>query len=219
MSTFRGPAPLTFRPIARSAFQSLEHLDLGHAARFLEPLHVILDFVRRGPAHRLVGIETQGETGPALAGFYIVHPDRRDASCWWLGWLAIDRAHQGAGIGRAAVAAVLSALHRLSRCHRVRLLVAPDNTAARRLYRAARFRVVGASPTTGELVMEWGAPDTARTDAVVVPALTLVLAMLMRLWRRGVPAAARMSGEHHGPPRPAVQTVNAARPSLCPFCR
>lgn len=196
MSTVRGPEPLSFRRLPPSGFNQLEQLDLSHAARFLEPLAAILDVVRARPAHHLSTIQRQGR----LAGFYVVHPDRRDAACWWLGWLAIDRAHQGQGLGRAALAAALSGLARLARIRRIRLLVAPGNAPALRLYQAAGFKPVGTWPHTGERVMEWTAPATTRPDAVTIPALTLVLAMLMRLYRRGVPPAARMSGEFHGPP-------------------
>ena len=205
MSIVWGPAPLSFRPIARSACDVLQTLDLSNAERFLEPLSTILAFVRRGLAHRIVAIETGGE----LAGFYVVHPDRRDPSCWWLGWLAIDARRQGGGIGRAAVAAVMAALGRDARCRRVRLLVAPDNAPAMRLYRAAGFHQVDTWAGTGELVMERACattPASAASDAVVVPAMTLVLAMCIRLWRRGMPPAARLSGEFHGPP-PGIVAV------------
>lgn len=197
MSTVRGPEPLSFHRLQPSGFTQLEQLDLTHASPFLEPLAAILDFVRARPAHHLTTIQRGGR----LAGFYVVHPDRRDAACWWLGWLAVDRAHQGNGLGRAALATAMSGFARLARCRRIRLLVAPGNAAALRLYRAAGFKRAGTWPPTGELVMEWTGPGIARPDTVVVPALTLVLAMLMRLWRRGVPPAARMSGEFHGPPK------------------
>jgi len=80
---------------------------------------------------------------------------------------------------------------------------------------------VGVSAGTGELVLELGRsgglPAGPRVPGVVVPALTLVLAMALRLWRRGVPMAARMSGEFHGPPvlgsapcRPIPHALHAA---------
>ncbi len=199
MSSIRGHAPLQFRRLGHAALPSLHALDLGHAERFIEPLPVILDVVRRHPAHWVTGIESAGD----LVGFYVVHPDRRDRSCWWLGWFAIDARHQGAGFGRAAMAAIMAGLRRIAGCRRVRLLVAPDNASALRLYRHAGFHTVGRWAATGELVMEHASsatPAPTRVDGVVVPALTLILAMALRLWRRGVPPAARMSGEFHGPP-------------------
>ena len=198
MPTLTGAGPV-FQPIAPAEFSRLATLQLDHCERFLEPLADILGFVRRGAAHRLVGILDQGR----LAGFFVVHPDRRDRACWWLGWLAIDARHQGLGLGRAAVLAALSRLRRIAGCRRVRLLVAPDNVAARRLYERAGFVVCDDWPATGELVMELaqhaGIPCEDRPD-VALNAYSLVQAMWLRLWRRGAPPAAQLSGEFHGPP-------------------
>ena len=213
----RAGLALDFRRLGVSEFGALSALEFEEGARFLEPLPVILDVVRRSVAHALVGIEAAG----ALAGFYVVHPDRRDGSCWWLGWLAVDRRRHGCGLGRAALESALARLGRVRGCRRVRLLVAPDNSVALGLYRRVGFRVVGVSAGTGELVLELGRsgglPAGPRVPGVVVPALTLVLAMALRLWRRGVPMAARMSGEFHGPPvlgsapcRPIPHALHAA---------
>lgn len=202
----RAGLALGFRRFGASEFESLRSLEFEDAGRFLEPLPLILDLVRRGSSHSLVAIEAGGR----VAGFYVVHPDRRDGSCWWLGWLAVDRLRQGCGLGRAALASALARLARIGRCRRVRLLVAAENGVALGLYRRAGFRAVGVWAPTGEMVMEreqhGGKLAGPRVPGVVVPALTLVLAMALRLWRRGVPMAARMSGEFHGPPGPAFAT-------------
>lgn len=208
MSIMRAVTALGFRRLGVSEFGKLAALEFGEGARFLEPLPVILDVVRRGAAHTLVGVEAAG----TLAGFYVVHPDRRDGSCWWLGWLAVDLRWQGGGVGRAALVSALARLGRVRGCFRMRLLVSPDNAVALGLYHRVGFRSVGIWDGTGELVLElgWsgGRPAGPRVPGVVVPALTLVLAMALRLWRRGVPMAARMSGEFHGPPS-----------SVCAACR
>ena len=201
-----GSAPLlTYQRLSEPDFHLLCHLELVQAERFLEPLATILGFVRHRPAHLLTAVHD----AVGLVGFYVLHPDRRDRSCWWLGWLAVDDRQQGRGIGRLVMAAVMAALRRVAGCRRVRLLVAADNAAALRLYAQAGFRAAGTWPETGELMMEHApaGPAAVRTDAVTVPALTLILAMCLRLWRRGVPPGARMSGEFHGPP---------ARPSTPP---
>ena len=199
MSPSRAGSAL-FRKLGVSDFAVLHALEFEAAERFLEPLPVILQFVRRGLAHSLVGIEAAG----VLCGFYVVHPDRRDPSCWWLGWLAVDRRRQGEGLGRAGLVSALERVRRIGACRRVRLLVAAENAVALRLYRRAGFRTVGRWAATGELVMEAGrdrgVPAGPRVPGVAVPALTFILAMALRLWRRGVPPAARMSGEFHGPP-------------------
>jgi RimJ/RimL family protein N-acetyltransferase len=199
MSSFRGLEPLRFRKIGHAELAVLNELQLEAVERFLEPLPEIVRVVQRGAAHTLVGIEAGG----TLAGFYVVHPDRRDRACWWLGWLAIDVRWQGAGLGRAAMAAAMARLARIAGCRRVRLLVAPDNVPALRLYHRAGFQVTGTWPSTGELVMEFqpaGAHSSEGPVDRVLNAYSLIQAMWLRLWRRGVPPSARMSGEFHGPP-------------------
>ena len=201
MPFLRGVLPLTFRRIGRAGLGCVLMLQLERVERYLEPLPEIIAAVRAGPAHSLIGIEADG----ALVGFYVVHPDPRNRACWWLGWLAIDVRWQGAGFGRAAMSAVMARLRRIAGCRRVRLLVAAENRAARRLYANAGFVAAGQSAATGELVLERVQAtgiDEEQTDRVV-NAYSLVQAMWLRLWRRGVPAAARMSGEFHGPPAPA----------------
>ncbi len=199
MSSSRGLEPLHFRKIGHPDLGVLNDLRLEPVERFLEPLSDIVRQVRQGAAHTVVGIEAGG----TLAGFYVVHPDRRDRACWWLGWLAVDLRWQGAGLGRAAMMAVMARLGRITGCRRVRLLVAPDNAAALRLYSRAGFNITGTWPPTGELIMEFRKlGQRSAEDPVdrVVNAYSLVQAMWLRLWRRGVPPAARMSGEFHGPP-------------------
>ncbi len=199
MSTFRDRGSLRFRLFGKSELGMVALLKLERVERFLEPVGDILAAVCAGPAHALVGFELDGR----LAGFFVVHPDRRDRACWWLGWLAVDVGCQGLGLGRAALGAALARLRAVAGCRRVRLLVAPDNAPALRLYRAAGFRVVGEDSRTGELVMECvepgGVPEQERL-ALVANAYTLLQAMWLRLWRRGAPPAAKLSGEFHGPP-------------------
>jgi diamine N-acetyltransferase len=157
MLSLRGGSPLIYRRISRADLAAVELLDLDpdQVARYLGPLSDILDAVRSGPVHSLIGVELAGE----LIGFYVVHPDRRDASCWWLGWLAIARPHQGFGYGRAILAAVLARLSHIPGCRRIRLLVAADNHGARRLYARQSFEAVGVLASTGELVLEYGLED------------------------------------------------------------
>ena len=209
MLSSRGSKPLRFRRIGHADLGVLSALRLESVEHYLEPLPDIIRVVQRGAAHTLVGIEV----GTELAGFYVVHPDRRDRSCWWLGWLAIDLRWQGAGFGRAAMTAAMARFARIAGCRRVRLLVAPDNGPALRLYRRAGFRITGTWPATGELVMECRQAHAIACEGPidqVLNAYSLVQAMCLRLWRRGVPPAARMSGEFHGPP--ALLATRASQP-------
>jgi RimJ/RimL family protein N-acetyltransferase len=198
MSSSRGLPPLSFRRIGTADLASLATLELEPVERFIEPVTAILDAVRRGPAHSLVAIERAGEP----IGFYVVHPDRRDSTCWWLGWLAIGWRFQGGGLGGTAMAAAMARLRRIG-CRRIRLLVAPDNEAALRLYRRVGFEVAGIWAPTGEWIMDCVSPGPVPEQerlALVANAYTLLQAMWLRLWRRGAPPAAKLSGEFHGPP-------------------
>lgn len=201
MLTARGPEPLSYRRLGRSGLADLAALELDDAQveQFLGPLPDIVEAVRRGPAHSLIGVEAAGE----LIGFYVLHPDRRDRSCWWLGWFAIDRRQQGRGYGQVVMSAIMGRLRRIEGCRRVRLLVAPANAHARRLYAKAGFSRAGIYTETGELVMECtrmgrvateqGADHIRIEDVVMHCART-------GSWARGVPCAARIHGATHGPP-------------------
>ncbi len=198
MSSSRGASPLSYRRIGLPDLGVIGALDLGRVERFLGPLADILAAVRRGPAHAMLGIEAGGE----LIGFYVVHPDARDRSCWWLGWFAIDCRQQGHGYGRAAMAAIMARLRGVAGCRRVRLLVAPDNAPAMRLYGQAGFRRVGRSPATGEAVMECAPPVLALAVLALAILALAVLAQATRArpWAIRLRSAVRMLGAFHGPP-------------------
>jgi len=55
---------------------SLE-LDPDHVERFLGPLEDIATAVRKGLAHAVFTIRTDER----VIGFYVLHPDLRDAAC------------------------------------------------------------------------------------------------------------------------------------------
>jgi ribosomal protein S18 acetylase RimI-like enzyme len=157
MSPLCGATPLSYRRLRRSELDLITTLDLdpGQVDRFLGPIADIVAAVRHGPAHAIVAMEAGG----ALAGFYVVHPALTDSSCWWLGWFAVGRAHQGRGFGTLAMQTVLQHLARIPNCHRVRLLVAADNQRARRIYDRVGFRVVDREMATDELVLELTLPS------------------------------------------------------------
>lgn len=210
MSAQRGDAPLTFPRIGPSGLDAINTLefDNGQIERFLGPVPDIIRAVQRGPAHAMFGIVA----GDALVGFYVIHPDRRDSSCWWLGWLAIDRRTQGRGIGAAAMAAIMRRFKQAVGCRRVRLLVAPENGPALRLYGRAGFRRVGTASDSaagdagereaGEIVLEslqaGGLPASA-AGLLLAPALPRRCRRRHRLCT-GRPATARLHGAFHDPP-------------------
>jgi diamine N-acetyltransferase len=201
MLSDRGHAPLTYRRLAKREFDQVLGLEFQaeQVERFLGPLAEIVEAVRQGPAHHLVGLEETGD----LVGFFAIHPDPRDGACWWLGWFGIDRRHQGGGRGGRALAAILGRLRQLPACREVRLLVARENQAALRLYRRAGFVLHGIWRGTGELIMRCILPPSRPSGEV--PARFWANAILLevvdaRKCRMGVPVAAQLHGEVAFPP-------------------
>jgi GNAT superfamily N-acetyltransferase len=145
MSPDRGSEPLSYRRIGRADLGDIDQLQLDpdQVERYLGPVPEILAAVRRGPAHSLVGVEATGR----LVGFFVLNPDPRDASCWWLGWFAMDRRVQGRGYGSEAMREIMRRL-RCVGCRRARLLVVPGNPAAI-LYERMGFRTVGEDASEG----------------------------------------------------------------------
>ncbi|MDG9686283.1 GNAT family N-acetyltransferase [Streptomyces sp. DH18] len=122
--------------------------------------------------------DDQRDWVPALAARYLVLSSREDtwtslAVCagdevaghimWardedgshWIGGMLIDAAHQGTGIGRAAVRTLASWLSTRENGTAVRLSYAPANKAAAHLYTSLGFRPTGMEED-GEVVAEWG---------------------------------------------------------------
>ena len=201
MLSVRGSAPLSYRQLGKSELETVLTLDFPaeQVDRFLGSLRDIVDTVRRGPAHHLIGIEEQ----QALVGFYAVHPDRRDVSRWWLGWFGIDRPHQGGGRGSRVIGTIVARLRLIPGCRAIRLLVAPDNLGARRLYQRAGFVLAGMARDTGELILQLALPLTIPSGAV--PARFWANAILLavvdaRSCRMGLPVSAKLHGEVAHPP-------------------
>jgi RimJ/RimL family protein N-acetyltransferase len=154
----RGPEPLHYHRVGHAdlgAITALE-LDSEQMERFFDPLDDILAAVRGGPAHAMFAIEA----AQGMIGFYVLHPDRRDNACWWLGWFALERRQQGHGYGHRVMARIMASFRRIPNCRRVRLLVTPDNSHALRLYAQAGFRRVGVT-ATGDLIFEAVLPGLA----------------------------------------------------------
>ncbi len=202
MSFIGGVAPLAYSRIGRADAASITSLDLDTSQRdrFLGPLADIVAAVREGPAHSLIAIRAEGR----MVGFYVVHPDGRDASCWWLGWFALDRHSQGRGFGRAAMAHIMAAFRGITGLRRVRLLVAADNAHAVRLYAKAAFRTVGFH-AGGEMILEATLPPSFAANTRLRAALRRLTlpghaSREGRLRLSAGPYAARMIGVERGPP-------------------
>jgi diamine N-acetyltransferase len=220
MSRECGDAPLSYRRLRRSELDLITAIDLDpdQVDRFLGPISDIVAAVLRGPAHAIVAIEAGG----AFAGFYVVHPAASDPSCWWLGWFAVGRRHQGHGYGGLALQAVLRHLARIPQCQRVRLLVAADNARARRLYDGAGFRTVGTAAGTGELVLELLLPShvtAAELKSFAVRAAAVQSRRIFSHRRMRLivgPHPAWVIGVERGPP---ARQLAGARSALAPYGR
>jgi diamine N-acetyltransferase len=74
-----------------------------------------------------------------------------DEGSHWIGGLVVDAGHQGQGVGRAAVVALLRVFEGFDGHREAALSYAPDNTTARRLYASLGFVETG-EQADGELV-------------------------------------------------------------------
>ena len=82
----------------------------------------------------------------------------------WFDRLLIDKAFQGRGYAKAAIAALLERLRQEYPCRRVYLSVYGDNAAAIHLYRQAGFSFNGDYDTKGERVMVLDFPETGPAE-------------------------------------------------------
>lgn len=90
--------------------------------------------------------------GDEVAGHIMWARDEEDGS-HWIGGLLIDAAHQGTGIGRAAVRTLAAWLSAREDRTAVRLSYAPANETAAHLYTSLGFRLTGVEED-GEVVAE-----------------------------------------------------------------
>ena len=82
----------------------------------------------------------------------------------WFDRLLIDKAFQGRGYAKAAIAALLERLRQEYPCRRVYLSVYGDNAAAIHLYQQAGFSFNGDYETKGERVMVLDFPETGPAE-------------------------------------------------------
>ena len=130
---WRGCAELTVHPGQRAFVNDVTfYLCLCHYGDTWKPLAIVRD--------------------EAVVGFVMWGVD--DDRSRWIGGLVVDAAHQGQGIGRAAVELLREQLIAEPDCPNVALSYSPENTVARSLYLKLGFRETG--ETEGdELVARW----------------------------------------------------------------
>jgi RimJ/RimL family protein N-acetyltransferase len=201
MFSTRGSSPLSYHRIGNADIGVISDLVLEpeQIEHYLGSIEEIQAAVRSGPAHAMTGVKADG----TLVGFYVLHPDRRDNSCWWLGWFALDRRYQGRGYGGMAMAQIMANFRHIVGCRRVRLLVSPANEHATHLYAQAGFHQVGVH-TSGELILEVVLSRFAVIEDII--ALLRASSVSKRARRAGRlrlspgPHAAQVIGVERGPP-------------------
>ncbi len=109
------------------------------------------------PRHHLV-VALDGDLVVGMAsGVHYVHPDK--APELWINEVGVAPTHQGLGVGRRLVAALVAHAESIG-CHEAWVLTSPDNEPAKRMYRAA-----GATPDEELSVMFTYRMHPRRDDA------------------------------------------------------
>lgn len=95
-------------------------------------------------SHFLPGFFTRAVLHDAeTVGFAMYGPDPDDNGQLWLYRLMIDKAHQGKGLGRAALQEIITHVRHELGAPLLRLGVRTDNTTATALYKSAGFIFTG----------------------------------------------------------------------------
>ena len=153
---------LHFETVTAKNRGAVEHLALlPEQAGFIESPTECLREADASDFWRPVGIYD----GTELVGFamYGYLPFLGEGQLWF-DRLLIDKACQGRGYAKAAIAALLERLRQEYPCRRVYLSVYGDNAAAIHLYRQAGFSFNGDYDTKGERVMVLDFPETGPAE-------------------------------------------------------
>lgn len=143
---------LHFEPVCPENRKEIEELKLyPEQTGFIESVAECMAEADDYSQWRPVGIYD----GDTLVGFsmYGYFADPLPDGRLWLDRLLIDKSHQGAGYGKAAVQALLERLHHEYDCKKVYLSVYEDNLTAIALYKQIGFYFNGAYDTKGEKIM------------------------------------------------------------------
>lgn len=141
--------PITLEPVTADNWRACAALKVHPSQqRFVNDVTFYLCLCTYGEVWRPLAVVRDG----AVAGFVMWGVD--DDRSRWIGGLVVDAAHQRQGIGHAAVRALRERLIAEPDCPNVALSYAPDNTAARHLYRTLGFHETGETEGT-ELVARW----------------------------------------------------------------
>ena len=141
--------PISLEPVTADNWRACAALKVHPSQQgFVNDVTYYLCLCTYGGVWQPLAVRRDGE----VVGFVMWGVD--DDRSRWIGGLVVDAAYQRQGIGRAAVLALRERLIAEPDCPEVALSYAPDNTAARRLYRALGFHETGETEDT-ELVARW----------------------------------------------------------------
>jgi diamine N-acetyltransferase len=138
---------VVLEPVAASTWRAVADVEpRPDQARWVAPVTRYLCLCLYDGVWQPLALRVGGE----VAGFVMWAFDEEEGS-HWIGGLVVDAAHQGRGIGRGAVVALLGMFEGIGGYREAALSVGPDNDAARRLYASLGFVETG-EESEGELV-------------------------------------------------------------------
>lgn len=141
------PAEVTLHPVDAATWREVAAVEpRPDQQQWVAPVTRYLCLCLYDRVWRPLAVRSGGE----VVGFVMWAHDEAEGS-HWLGGLVVDAAHQGRGLGRAAVRALLEHLASLDGYGEAALSYAPDNAAARTLYRSLGFVETG-EEDDGEVV-------------------------------------------------------------------
>lgn len=131
---------VTLRPVDAGSWRDVARLTVGAAQeRFVAAPTYYLALCAYGDVWHPMSVH---EADGTVVGFLMWGIDDADGSCW-LGGVLVDAAHQGRGVGRAAVREAIRVLRAQTGATAFALSYDPDNTVAKGLYASLGFVETG----------------------------------------------------------------------------
>lgn len=95
-------------------------------------------------------------TGNVIIGFFFLSHTPDSSDNYWIGGFQIDKAHQGKGYGKQAMAKIISFVKQEHpRCQIISLTVEPSNEQAKRLYEHTGFVSENGRNQYGEIIYRY----------------------------------------------------------------
>jgi diamine N-acetyltransferase len=136
----RNAPVVTLRPVDAGSWRDVARLTVAPGQeRFVAVPTYYLAFCAYGDVWHPMSVHGADD---AVIGFLMWGIDDADGSCW-LGGIFVDAAHQGRGVGRAAVLEAIRMLRDQTGAASFALSYDPDNTVAKGLYASLGFVETG----------------------------------------------------------------------------